>query len=136
MDINKPKIIELPKVTDSRGKLTFIESNNHIPFDIKRIYYLYDIPDSETRGSHAHKELQQIIIAASGSFDIVLDDGKEEYKYTLNRSYYGLYVPKMMWRTISNFSTGSVCLVLASMNYDPNDYYRVYDDFIADIFVS
>ncbi|TIH18075.1 WxcM-like domain-containing protein [Marinifilum sp. JC120] len=125
-----PQIIELPKILDNRGNLTFIENSRHIPFDIKRVYYLYDVPGGETRGGHAHKQLRQYIIAASGSFDVVLDDGKTKTKFSLNRSYYGLYIPTMTWRELENFSSGSVCLVLASEYYDPSDYYYSYDDFM------
>lgn len=127
---DKPQIIELPKILDNRGNLTFIENSRHIPFDIKRVYYLYDVPGGETRGGHAHKQLRQYIIAASGSFDVVLDDGKTKTKFSLNRSYYGLYIPTMTWRELENFSSGSVCLVLASEYYDPSDYYYSYDEFI------
>ncbi|WP_319777837.1 FdtA/QdtA family cupin domain-containing protein [Maridesulfovibrio sp.] len=127
---DKPQIIELPKINDNRGNLTFIENSRHIPFDIKRVYYLYDVPGGETRGGHAHKKLRQYIIAASGSFDVVLDDGKTKTKFSLNRSYYGLYIPTMTWRELENFSSGSVCLVLASEYYDPSDYYYSYDEFI------
>ncbi|WP_419781759.1 sugar 3,4-ketoisomerase [Maridesulfovibrio sp.] len=127
---DKPQIIELPKILDNRGNLTFIENSRHIPFDIKRVYYLYDVPGGETRGGHAHKKLRQYIIAASGSFDVVLDDGKTKTKFSLNRSYYGLYIPTMTWRELENFSSGSVCLVLASEYYDPSDYYYSYDEFI------
>ncbi|OEU69699.1 MAG: hypothetical protein BA863_10825 [Desulfovibrio sp. S3730MH75] len=127
---DKPHLINLPKIEDNRGNLTFIENSRHIPFDIKRVYYLYDVPGGESRGGHAHKELRQYIIAASGSFDVVLDDGKTKTTFSLNRSYYGLYVPKMTWRELENFSSGSVCLVLASEYYDPADYYYTYEDFI------
>ncbi len=129
MRLGKARILEFPKVTDPRGNLTFIESQQHVPFEIKRVYYLYDVPGGETRGGHAHKQLEQLIIAASGSFDVVLDDGAEKTKFSLNRSYYGLFVPNMMWRELENFSSGSVCLVLASRYYDEADYYRDYEDF-------
>lgn len=129
MNISKCKIIELPKVTDRRGNLTFIEGNNHIPFEIKRVYYLYDVPGGETRGGHAHKHLQQFIIAASGSFDLILDDGFKRKRYHLNRSYFGLYLSSMVWRELDNFSSGSVCLVLASEVYDEGDYIRDYEIF-------
>lgn len=122
--------IDLPKVEDERGNLTFIEQSNHIPFDIKRVYYLYDVPGGERRGGHAHKELEQFIIAANGSFDLILDDGYQEETFHLNRSYYGIYLPKMMWRELENFSSGSVCLVLASDYYDEDDYIRDYDEFV------
>jgi len=127
------KIIDMPRVEDPRGNLTFIESNNHIPFDIKRVYYTYDVPGGSERGSHAHKNLRQLIVAMSGSFDVVLDDGLNKQRFHLNRSYYGLYVSPMMWRTIDNFSSGSVCMVLASELYDENDYYRDYSEFMSDV---
>jgi len=129
MNLSKCKIIDLPKISDRRGNLTFIEENRHIPFKIKRVYYLYDVPGGESRGGHAHKRLQQFIIAASGSFDVILDDGFERKKFHLNRSYYGLYVAPMIWRELNNFSSGSVCLVLASDFYDENDYIRDYETF-------
>ena len=130
MNIELCKIIELPKAKDSRGNLTFIEGSQHIPFDIARVYYLYDVPGGSERGGHAHKELHQLIIAISGSFDILLDDGLHKKHFHLNRSYSGLYICPMIWRVINNFSSGSVCLVLASNNYDELDYYRNYSDFI------
>ena len=130
MSLEHVTILNLPRITDPRGNLTFIESYNHIPFEIKRVYYLYDVPGGETRGGHAHKNLEQCIIAASGSFDVVLDDGFQRQKFSLNRSYYGLYVPRMIWRELENFSSGSVCLVLASQLYEEDDYYRDYDQFI------
>src|SRR4051812_38923786 len=114
MSISDCQIIELPKISDPRGNLTFIESERHIPFDIERVYYLYDVPGGETRGGHAHRRCREFIVAASGSFDIVVDDGKEKRKFFLNRSYYGLYVPQMVWRELENFSSGSICLVLSS----------------------
>jgi dTDP-4-dehydrorhamnose 3,5-epimerase-like enzyme len=133
MSIESVRIIDLPKVTDNRGNLTFIESTKHIPFDIARVYYLYDVPGGAERGGHAHKDLHQLIIAMSGSFDVVLDDGKEKRRFHLNRSYYGLYVCPMMWRELDNFSSGSVCMVLASNYYDESDYYRDYQDFLKDV---
>ena len=133
MSIERCRIIDLPRIHDPRGNLTFIESDNHIPFDIKRVYYTYDVPGGSERGSHAHKQLQQLIVAMSGSFDVVLDDGKQQKRFHLNRSYYGLYVPSMMWRTIDNFSSGSVCMVLASEFYDEHDYFRDYDEFLATV---
>lgn len=131
MDISDCKIVNLPKITDPRGNLTFIEGERHVPFDIKRIYYLYDVPGGAERGGHAHKNLHQLIIAISGSFDIVLDDGRNKKRIHLNRSYYGIYVCPMIWREMDNFSSGAVCLVLASNLYDEVDYYRNYSEFIA-----
>ncbi len=128
-NIDKCRIIELPKIEDRRGNLTFIENGKHIPFDSKRVYYLYDIPGGESRGGHAHKTLKQFIIAVSGSFDVILDDGITRKKFFLNRSYYGLFVPSMVWREIENFSSGSICLVLASDFYDEEDYIRDYEKF-------
>ena len=127
--IKNCKIVQLPKTSDPRGNLTFIEGNNHIPFDIQRVYYLYDVPGGAERGGHAHKELQQLIIAMSGSFDVVLDDGKNKKRIHLNRSYEGLYVCPMIWRELDNFSSGSVCMALASNKYDESDYYRDYLDY-------
>ncbi len=128
---NQPRIIDLPRINDPRGNLTFIEGGNHIPFDIKRIYYLYDVPGGASRAAHGHKNLQQVMVAMSGSFDITLDDGMERKRFTLNRSYQGLYVPKMMWRDLDIFSSCAVCMVLASEVYEESDYYRNYADFIA-----
>lgn len=116
---------------DARGNLTFIEGGRHIPFDIRRVYYLYDVPGGAERGGHAHKNLHQLIIAMSGSFDVLLDDGQNKKRIHLNRSYYGLYVCPMMWRELDNFSSGSVCMVLASNLYSEEDYYRNYDEFLA-----
>ena len=124
------KLIDLPKISDPRGNLTFVEGDNHIPFALERVYYLYDVPGGAERGGHAHKELQQLIIAMSGSFDVVLSDGKETRRFHLNRSYYGLYVPTMLWRELDNFSSGAVCLVLASNKYDEDDYYRDYNEYL------
>lgn len=129
MSLQHCKIIDLPKVEDPRGNLTFIETGRHVPFDIRRVYYLYDVPGGSHRGGHAHKNLHQLLIAMSGSFDIALDDGRTKFKYNMNRSYYGLYIPPMIWREIDNFSSGSVCMVLASEHYDENDYFRDYDEF-------
>jgi len=124
------KQISLPKISDPRGNLSFIEGGQHIPFDIKRVYYLYDVPGGSDRGSHAHKSLHQFIVAMSGSFDVVLDDGKQKKRFHLNRSYSGLYVCPMMWRDLDNFSSGAVCMVLASTHYDPADYIRDYSQFL------
>jgi dTDP-4-dehydrorhamnose 3,5-epimerase-like enzyme len=130
MGIEQCRIIELPKISDPRGNLTFVEANRHIPFDIKRVYYLYDVPGGSERAGHSHKQLQQLFISMSGSFDILLDDGYEKKKYHMNRSYNGLYVCPMIWRDLENFSSGAVCMVLASDYYDESDYYREYQDFI------
>jgi dTDP-4-dehydrorhamnose 3,5-epimerase-like enzyme len=130
MNIDLCKIIDLPKISDPRGNLTFIEGGGrHVPFDIQRVYYLYDVPGGSERGGHAHKGLSQLIIAMSGSFDVVLDDGRGKRRFHLNRSYYGLYVCPMIWRELDNFSSGSVCMVLASNLYDEDDYYRDYADY-------
>jgi dTDP-4-dehydrorhamnose 3,5-epimerase-like enzyme len=129
MGLEACRIIELPKIADPRGNLTFVEGARHVPFEFKRVYYLYDVPGGAERGGHAHKELHQFIIAMSGSFDVALDDACEKKRFHLNRSYYGLYVPPMIWREIDNFSSGSVCLVLASSVYNADDYYRDYDEF-------
>jgi hypothetical protein len=123
-------MVDLPKITDPRGNLTFIEGHRHVPFDIKRVYYLYDVPGGAERGGHAHKDLNQLIIAMSGSFDVVLDDGFNKKRIHLNRSYNGLYVCPMIWRELDNFSSGSVCMVLASNTYDEADYFRDYNEFI------
>lgn len=125
------RLIDLPKIADPRGNLTFIEGERHIPFSIKRVYYLYDVPGGAERGGHAHKALHQLIIAMSGSFDIVLDDGLEKKRFHLARSYYGLYVGPMIWREMDNFSSGAVGLVLASNLYGEDDYYRDYKEFLA-----
>jgi dTDP-4-dehydrorhamnose 3,5-epimerase-like enzyme len=130
MSVEKCKLIDLPKIADPRGNLTFIESGRHVPFDFKRVYYLYDVPGGAERGGHAHKDLHQLIIAMSGSFDIVLNDGQLQKRIHLNRSYYGLYVCPMIWREMDNFSSGAVCLVLASNLYDEQDYYRDYQQFL------
>ena len=116
------RILDLPKIHDPRGNLTFIEGGNHVPFDIQRVYYLYDVPGGADRGAHAHRNLHQFIVAMSGSFDVVLDDGQEQRRFHLNRSYFGLYVCPMMWRYLDNFSSGAVCMVLASSKYDEADY--------------
>ena len=130
MDLKECRIINLPKIVDRRGNLTFIEGGRHVPFQIRRVYYLYDTPGGAERGGHAHKDLHQLIIAMSGSFDVVLNDGKEEKRFHLNRSYYGLYVCPMIWRELDNFSSGSVCMVLASNFYNESDYYRNFRKFV------
>ncbi|MEO8298686.1 MAG: FdtA/QdtA family cupin domain-containing protein [Burkholderiales bacterium] len=129
MGIADCRVIQLPKIADPRGNLTFVEGSVHIPFDISRVYYLYDVPGGSERGGHAHKALHQLIIAMSGSFDIVLNDGAEQQRFHLNRSYFGLYVCPMIWRELDNFSSGAVCMVLASNRYDEDDYYRDYAAF-------
>jgi len=131
--ITECRILELPKIGEPRGNLTFIEGGRHIPFEIKRVYYLYDVPGGAERGGHAHKGLHQLIVAMSGSFDIILDNGSEKKRFHLNRSYYGLYVCPMIWREMDNFSSGAVCLVLASNLYDEDDYYRNYDEFVRNL---
>lgn len=131
MNIDLCKIIDVPKIQDPRGNLSFVEGGRHVPFDIARVYYLYDVPGGAERGGHAHKALHQFIIAMSGSFDVILDDGKRKQRFHLSRSYYGLYVCPMVWRELDNFSSGSVCLVLASNRYDESDYYRDYDAYVA-----
>jgi len=125
------RIIDLPKIAEHRGNLTFIEGNRHVPFEVRRVYYLYDVPAGAKRGGHAHKRLQQFLIAASGSFTVVIDDGKKRKKFFLNRPHYGLYIPRMVWRELENFSSGSICVVLASEEYDESDYYRDYKKYRA-----
>ena len=130
MNIDLCKLIDLPKIQDPRGNLSFVEGGRHVPFDIARAYYLYDVPGGAARGGHAHKAMHQFIIAMSGSFDVLLDDGQQKKRFHLSRSYYGLYVCPMIWRELDNFSSGSVCLVLASNLYDEADYYRDYDAYL------
>jgi hypothetical protein len=132
MSIDRCQVLELPKIHDPRGNLTFIESNVHVPFDIQRVYYVYDVPGGSERGGHAHRELQQFIVAMSGSFDIVLDDGQNKRRVHMNRSYNGLYVCPMIWRELDNFSSGAVCMVLASTNYQESDYFRDYAEFMKE----
>ena len=127
--MEKPRIINLPKIYDPRGNLTFVEGQNHIPFEIRRTYWIYDVPGGETRGGHAYRENEEFIIALSGSFDVLLDNGEKKQTYSLNRSYYGLYVPKGMWRQMGNFSTNSLALILASTEFNEGDYIRDYDKF-------
>jgi len=129
MTLNEVKLIEFPKVLDERGNLSFFENNSQIPFEIARTYWIYDVPGGQQRGGHAFKSLQEVIIALSGSFDIVLHDGKEQKTFTLNRSYYGLYVPRMIWRHIDNFSTNSLALIVASEPYNQDDYLRDFQEF-------
>ncbi len=131
MSLSDCRFIQMPKISDVRGNLTFIESGNQIPFDIKRVYYIYDVPGGSERGSHAHRSLHQFVVAMSGSFDVVLHDGHDEQRFHLNRSYTGLYICPMMWRTLDNFSSGSVCMVLASEFYSEHDYVRDWDQFVA-----
>lgn len=126
------KIINLPKIIDERGNLSFIESNNQIPFKIERVYWIYDVPGGEVRGSHAFRHQEEFLVALSGSFDVVLHDGKEEKKISLNRSYNGVFVPKMTWRRLENFSTNSLCLVLSSTPYDENDYIWDFEEFVKE----
>lgn len=128
------RIINLPRILDQRGNLSFVEEVNHIPFEIKRSYWLYDVPGGESRGGHAYRENEEFIVALSGSFDVILDDGKNKKTFSLNRSYYGLYVPKGIWREMNNFSTNSVALILSSTSYSENDYIRDYPQFLK--FVS
>lgn len=128
--MNEIKQINLPKILDERGNLSFIEEENHIPFVIKRVYWIYDVPGGEIRGGHAYKENCELVIALSGSFDVKLHDGIEEKRFSLNRSYNGIYVPKMIWRQIENFSTNSLALILSSTEYDEKDYIREYDTFL------
>jgi hypothetical protein len=129
MNLKNCKLVDLPKITDPEGNLTPIEGSRHVPFDIKRVFYLYDVPGGATRAGHALKTCQQFIIAMSGSFDVILDDGTDTKRYHLNRSYTGLYVPALIWRELENFSSGSVCTVLASEVYDEKGYYRDYEEF-------
>lgn len=129
--VDDVRIIELPKFLDARGNLSFAEQNNHIPFVIKRTYWIYDVPGGEDRGGHAFKENQEVVIALSGSFDVVVDDGKNKKTFCLNRSYYGLYIPKGLWRTMENFSTNSFALEFGSVSYSAEDYIREYDEFIT-----
>ena len=133
MSLRKIKLITLPKIDDARGNLTFIESERHIPFSIKRVYYLYDVPGGAKRAGHAHKTLHQFLIAMSGSFDVLVDDGYKKKTIQLNRSYYGLYIPPMIWREIDNFSSGSVCMALASDYFYEKDYFRKYSQFVKGI---
>lgn len=127
--IDDCRVIDLPKIADERGNLTFVEGMRHVPFDIKRVYYLYDVPGGAARAGHAHRELEQLVIAMSGSFTVVLDDARRRKEVRLNRSYHGLYIARMVWREIEDFSSGAVCTVLASTLFDEADYYRDYAAF-------
>lgn len=125
----KPQIINLPKIVDPRGNLSFFENPNQLPFSIARTYWIYDVPGGETRGSHAFKEQQEFIVALSGSFDVILNDGETEMKFSLNRSYYGLYIPKMYWRKLENFSTNSLALIVSDKHFEEKDYIRDFEEF-------
>lgn len=131
--MQEPKIIDLPKILDRRGNLSFLEGSNHVPFVIARTYWIYDVPGGEVRGGHAYRENEELVVALSGSFDVVLHDGVQEHRFHLNRSYFGVYIPKMMWRTLENFSTNSLALVLSSTAYDANDYIRDFDQFRKEV---
>ncbi len=128
--VDDVKIIELPKFTDPRGNLSFVEQLKHIPFEIKRTYWIYDVPGGEDRGGHAFRQNQEVVIALSGAFDVVVDDGERKKIFTLNRSYYGLYIPAGLWRTMENFSTNSLALEFGSQHYDEDDYIREYSEFL------
>jgi hypothetical protein len=125
----EPKLIDLPKILDRRGNLSFFENGNQIPFNIKRTYWIYDVPGGEVRGSHAFKKSNEFIIALSGSFDIIINDGNKEFKFSLNRSYYGLFIPNMYWRKIENFSTNSLALIVSSIGYSEEDYIYDFEEF-------
>jgi len=125
----QPHLVQLPKITDPRGNLSFIEEDTHLPFKIRRVYWIYDVPGGEVRGGHAFRETEELIVALSGSFDVILNDGSKEYRFSLNRSYYGIYVPKMVWRMLENFSTNSLALIMASTDYCEEDYIRDFNQF-------
>ena len=129
LDLSKVHELDLPKILDERGNLSFIEYPSHVPFEMKRVYWIYDVPGGEKRGGHAYKNLNEVIIAISGSFDVDVDTGSEIKKFSLNRSYKAVYIPKMVWRSLSNFSTNALCLILASDEYSSDDYIRDYDEF-------
>jgi hypothetical protein len=133
VSVHDAHLVELPRISDPRGNLTFVENDVHIPFAIRRVFYLYDVPGGETRAGHANGKLQEFFVAASGSFDVVINDGRESVTFQLRRSYSGLYVPGMLWRELVNFSSGSVCLVLCDLPYDENDYYRDYDEYVKSV---
>lgn len=130
LSIDDVKLIELPKFADPRGNLSFVEQMNHIPFEIKRTYWIYDVPGGEARGGHAFRQNEEFIVALSGAFDVIVDDGKEKKRFALNRSYYGLYIPAGLWRTMENFSTNSLALEFGSIHYDRADYVEDYDQFL------
>lgn len=130
MDDNSARLIQLPKIIDERGNLSFIEENNHIPFNIQRTYWIYDVPGGQGRGGHAFKEQQEFIVALSGSFDVIIDNGQVKQTFSLNRSYYGLYIPTGIWRQMQNFSTNSLAFVISSTEYNEDDYVRDYDEFL------
>ena len=133
MGVTNCRIIQLPRINDPRGNLTFIEGGNHVPFALRRIFYLYDVPGGAMRAGHALKSCHQFLIATSGSFDVSVDDGGQTEQFQLNRSYYGLYLPPMIWREISNFSSNSICMVLASEPFSEDDYYRDHSQFVSAI---
>ena len=133
MSVDECRLIDLPRITDERGNLTFVESGRHVPFEIKRVYYLYDVPGGATRAGHAHKTLHQVLIALSGSFSVTVDDGYQRKKFGLNRSYHGLYITPLIWREIDDFSSGSVCLAVVSDFFDESDYCRDYEDFLRKV---
>ncbi|RYY08347.1 MAG: WxcM-like domain-containing protein [Sphingobacteriaceae bacterium] len=130
MSSSEYKIINLPKILDERGNLSFLEENKHIPFEIKRTYWIYDVPGGEVRGGHSYKYNQEFIVALSGSFDVLLDNGQHKKTFTLNRSYYGLYVPCGTWRSLENFSTNALAFIVASNEYEEEDYERNYDQYV------
>lgn len=131
--ISEAKLVELPKILDARGNLSFIEDEGQVPFKIKRAYWIYDVPGGVRRGAHAYRENQELVVALSGSFDVVIDDGREHKSFHLNRSYYGLYLPKYTWRVMENFSTNSLALVLSSTDYDTDDYIFDYEQFKKEV---
>jgi hypothetical protein len=131
--VHECNIIELPRIIERKGSITFIYNGVQVPFDVARVYYLYDVPGGESRGGHAHKELQQLIVSVMGAFDVVLDDGNEQRRVRLDRAYYGLHIKQMIWRELENFSSGGICLVLASLPYDENDYIRDYNTFVQEV---
>jgi len=133
VSISRCQVVSLPRITDPRGSLTFIEAGRPVPFEIRRTYWIYDVPGGETRGGHAYRKLNECFVALSGSFDVVVDDGSERKTISLNRSYLGLLVPNLIWRRLDNFSTNAVCLILASDHYAPEDYIRDYGKFLSEV---